>query len=57
MITIKELSEVLGVSYDRALRLAKEHDLGEKRAGVWLVGESDVAIAKYNCRTYRLANR
>ena len=57
MITVTELAEILGITYDRALRLIKSLGLGEKRAGIWLITGEEMDTAKANCRTYILANR
>jgi len=55
MITVKELAGMLGITHDGALKLVKQLGIGEKRAGIWWFGESDVVIAKHNCQKYLLA--
>ena len=54
---IKEVAEILGITKDGVVKIAKKLDVGEKRVGMWWFTESELSLMKDNCRKYILAQR
>ena len=55
--TIKEVSDILGITKDGVLKLAKKLSVGEKRVGMWWYTETEVQQLKLNCRKFIMSTR
>ena len=55
--TAAELAEILGISHDGALKLAKRIGIGRKVMGMWWFDYAEVSAAKMCSKKYLLNTR
>ena len=54
---LKEVAEVLGITRDGVLKLAKRLGIGVKEVGLWWFTEDELVLMKNNCRKFLMAAR